>query len=145
MSKKQFSRHSSPTGARTRGGASTMNTITPRIFGLSSLIRSPPLQLHMQKHHLTPNQNFQDPPTTYNPLHLTLPFSSNSLTHPCHHTTSHYTSYPDRQRCIGGVFFSGMATYWGYKAPSVLTIGLWLGTSLTPQKKKLSAALSIAI
>ena len=28
MSKKQFSRHSSPTGARTRGGASTMNTIT---------------------------------------------------------------------------------------------------------------------
>ena len=76
MSRKQFSRHSSPTGARTRGGASTMNTITPRIFGLSSLIRSPPLQLHMQKHHPTPNQNFQGPPSTYNPHHHTLPFLS---------------------------------------------------------------------
>ena len=80
MSKKQFRRHSSPTGARTRGGASTMNTITPRIFGLFSLIRSPPLQLHMQKHHPTPNQNFQGPPSTYNPHRHNLPFLSESPT-----------------------------------------------------------------
>ena len=83
--------HSSPIGARTNGGASTMNTITPLIFGLSILIRSPPLQLHMQKHHPTPNQNFQGPPSTYNPHHHTLPFLSKSPTQPYHQTTSNHT------------------------------------------------------
>ena len=91
MSKRQFSRHSSPIGARTNGGASTMNTITPLIFGLSILIRSLPLQLHMQKHHPTPNQKLQGPPSMYNPHHHTLPFLSKSPTQPYHQTTSNHT------------------------------------------------------
>ena len=91
MNKKQFRRHSSPTGAKTRGGASTMNIITLLIFGLSTLIRSPPLPLHMQKHHPTPNQTFQDPPITYNPHHHTLPSLSKSPTPLHHQTTSIHT------------------------------------------------------
>ena len=92
MNKKQFRRHSSPTGAKTSGGASTTNTITPLIYGLSSLIRSPPLQLHMQRHHPTPNQNFQGPPTTYNPHHHTLPSLSKSQSQLHHQSTSNHTA-----------------------------------------------------
>ena len=100
MSKRQFGRHSSPTGARTNGGASTMNTIIPLIFGLSILIRSLPLKLHMQKHHPTPNQKLQGPPSMYNPHHHTLPFSSKSPIQPYHHTTSNHTQNPELWRCI---------------------------------------------
>ena len=92
MSRRQYSRHSSPTGARTNGGASTTDTITPPIFGLSIQIRSLPLKLHMQRHHPTPNQKLQGPPSIYNPHHHTLPFSSKSPTQPYHHTTSTYTN-----------------------------------------------------
>ena len=134
MSRRRCSGHSSPTDARTNGGASTTNTITPPIFGLSTLIRSFPLKHHMQRHHPTPNQKLPDPPSTYNLRHHNLPFSSKSLTHPCHHTTSPYTSYSDRQWCIGGVFFSSRATHWGYTAQYLRTIGLWLGSSFTTQK-----------
>ena len=80
MSKRRCSGHSSPTGARTNGGASTTNTITPPIFGLSIQTQSLPLKLHMQKHHPTPNQKHPEPHSTYNPHHHNLPFSSKSLT-----------------------------------------------------------------
>ena len=77
MSKRRCSGHSSPTGERTNGGASTTNTITPLICGLSTQTPSLPLKPHMQKHHPTPNQKHPAPPSTYNPP---LPFSSKSLT-----------------------------------------------------------------
>ena len=78
MSKRRCSGHSSPTGVRTNGGASTTNTITPPIFGLSTPTQSLPLKLHMQKHH--PTQKHPEPHSTYNPHHHNRPFSSKSLT-----------------------------------------------------------------
>ena len=101
MSRRQYSRHSSPTGARTNGGASTTNTITPQIYGLSILIRSLPLKLHMQKHHPTPNQKLQGPPSIFNPHHHTLPSLSKTPTQPCRHTTSNYTQIQTCSEVLG--------------------------------------------